>query len=114
MGRGLATHFIKCAKANRLIKARRASGGQNFAYVKPCATIFNLGAKKKSNDTNTWWIPTLEKKDIKLNDKYLGTCAAWLKTLRDGNHQVDNSEFNETHEEPASDANAAVEGREDF
>lgn len=113
VGRGLATHFIKCSKANNMIKARRARG-ENVAYVKPCATIFNLSAKKTSNDTNTWWIPELTKKVTKLDDKHLAACGAWLKTLRAGNHQVDQSEFKEGPIEDVHSDEVGSDGRESF
>ncbi len=109
-GRALATHFIRCQKANVMIRERRARG-EDLAYVKPCATIFNLGAKKTSNDTNTWWIPTLEAKG-QLDDAYLPTCAAWLKTLKQGAHTVDQSEYRGESESVNQEEDDGIKERE--
>jgi len=90
VGQALSTHFSKCAKAAAMGKP-----------VPPAATIFNLGAKKTSNENNTWWIYSLSPKGS-TGKEDLKVCYDWYQILRKGAHKVDQSEFGESEvKEPA-------------
>lgn len=80
-GQALATHFLKCQKAEQMGKP-----------VPPAAQIFELGAKKTSKDDNTWWVFTLEKTGS-TSKEALSLSYQWYKTLKQGAHRVDESEF---------------------